>query len=64
MGVEHLPALVHVNVGGQLMGAAQGWNPTEWRDVVDKLATVMKWTRPTFPLPGDPSPYTGTPALP
>jgi hypothetical protein len=63
VGIDQLPALVHVNVGGQVMGVAQGWHPAEWSKVVDNLAEAMKWTRPVFPAAGDPSPYDGTPAL-
>jgi hypothetical protein len=64
IGLEELPALVHLNVGGQVVGVAEGWDPARWRQVVDDLALAMMWTRPVFPVSGDPSPYAGTPALP
>jgi len=61
LGLTHLPALVHLAVDGSVMGAAEGWDPQAWREVIDNLAKVMSWTSPAFPLRGDPAPYPGAP---
>ncbi len=63
LGLETLPAFVHLDQKLNVVGAAEGWNPDEWRDVATGLAQVMSWTRPALPGPGDPTPYAGTPAL-
>jgi hypothetical protein len=62
MGVERLPAFVHLNQDHAVEGKAEGWQPDDWREVADHLAEVMSWSRPTIPQPGDPVPYEGTPA--
>ena len=59
LGLTKLPALVHVRVDTTLAGVAEGWNPTEWSDVVERLAKEMAWTRPLIPTPGDPPPFAG-----
>lgn len=61
--LEHLPALVHLNQSLEVVGAAEGWNPKEWREVTANLATQMHWSKPSIPDSSDPTPYTGTPAL-
>lgn len=63
LGLEQLPAFVHVNQGCQVEAAAEGWDPDAWREVTVNLADRMSWRRPTIPQPGDPTPYEGTPAL-
>lgn len=63
LGLETLPAIVHIDQSLNVVGSAEGWNPDEWRDVATGLADVMSWMRPAIPGPDDPSPYTGTPAL-
>ena len=62
-GLERLPALVHVGTDGSVIGAAEGWDPLEWRAVTGALAKMMAWTAPTIPAAGDPGPYPGSPAL-
>jgi hypothetical protein len=63
MGLERLPAFVHVNQGHEIEAQAQGWDPDAWRAVAVNLADRMSWRRPTIPDPRDPAPYEGTPAL-
>ncbi|HUW00948.1 MAG TPA: hypothetical protein VMW08_01225 [Acidimicrobiales bacterium] len=63
LGLEHLPAFVHIGQDGTTNGAAEGWDPAEWRDVAEHLAKIMSWSRPNIPAPGDPAPYGGSPAL-
>src|SRR5215210_1664815 len=33
LGLEKLPAFVHINQDGTLAGAAEGWDPYEWRPI-------------------------------
>ena len=61
LGLDRLPALVHVRSDG-LLQTANGWDPTAWRQIASELAKILSWSRPTIPAPGDPVPYQGTPA--
>jgi hypothetical protein len=63
LGIEKLPAFVHVNQGNQVEAKGEGWDPTSWRAVAVNLADRMGWRRPTIPEPVDPAPYEGTPAI-
>ena len=62
LGLEELPAFVHVGQDLSLENAAQGWNPEEWRSVADNLAGMRSWNRPVIPVAGDPVGNAGTPA--
>lgn len=62
-GIERMPAIIHLAMDGTVEGAAQGWNPAEWKAVTSGLATKMRWTSPLIPAPGDPGPFHGSPAL-
>ncbi len=59
LGVERLPALVHIRSDGHL-NVVDGWEPTAWRAVAEQLSANLAWTRPMIPRPGDPTPYAGT----
>lgn len=63
LGLERLPAMVHLDVDHQIRGSAEGWHPDEWRKVSEQLAKILAWSRPQIPRPGDPLPFDGTPAL-
>lgn len=63
LGLERLPALVHLAIDGTVAGAAEGWDPHEWKAVTTELSRVMSWTRPVLPALGDPAPFAGSPAL-
>jgi hypothetical protein len=63
IGVATLPALVFVKGDGTVEAAAEGWNPAEWHRVASVIAANTSWTPPMIPLPGDPTPFHGTPAL-
>lgn len=63
LGLERLPAIVHLDHALQVVNSAEGWDPPEWRNVATGLADVMSWSRPAIPAVGDPTPYEGTPAL-
>lgn len=62
LGLERLPALVHIDLGGHVVNAAEGWHPADWRRVCDALAKVMWWSSPAFPAAKDPGPFAGSPA--
>ena len=62
LGLERLPALVHIRQDMSVAGASEGWNPDEWRAITDNLSKAMSWSRPVLPDLGDPAPYAGTPA--
>jgi hypothetical protein len=62
LGLDELPAFVHLRQDGVVAGVAEGWDPIEWRNVASELAKAMSWTRPLIPGPGDPQPYAGSPA--
>ncbi|MGI8791965.1 MAG: hypothetical protein ACR2H3_02095 [Acidimicrobiales bacterium] len=61
-GLERLPAILHVDMGGQLVSSAEGWDPDAWQNVTDGLAAVTSWTGPVLPGTKDPGPFAGSPA--
>lgn len=63
LGLETLPAFVHLGLDASLLGSAEGWDPGAWHDVSENLAKVMSWKGPDIPAPGDPKPYAGAPAV-
>jgi hypothetical protein len=63
LGLERLPALVHIRQDLSIAGLSEGWDPDEWRRITDQLSRAMSWSRPNIPGSGDPSPYEGSPAL-
>jgi hypothetical protein len=63
MGLERLPAFVHLNQNHGLETKAEGWDPEQWRAVAERLTTLMSWRRPEIPMPNDPVPFEGTLAL-
>jgi len=62
-GLERLPALVNLGMSGQVVAAAEGWHPADWKAVTDRLAKTLSWQAPTFPTPKDPGPFEGSPAM-
>jgi hypothetical protein len=62
MGLDRLPAFVHINQDHAIETKAEGWNPDEWRAVAERLTELMSWRRPTIPEPTDPVPFEGSPA--
>ncbi|HYZ99585.1 MAG TPA: hypothetical protein VE575_12590 [Acidimicrobiales bacterium] len=63
IGINELPAFVHLRQDRSVGALAEGWDPPEWREATSALAKAMSWTRPPIPRPGDPRPYPGSPAL-
>lgn len=63
LNLEHLPAIVHLATDGSVMGAAEGWDPAEWREVTTRLARIMAWSAPKIPAGDDPGPFPGVPLV-
>ena len=63
MQLEYLPALLHINHTPELIGEAQGWDPSQWRQVISSLAKIVGWKSPIIPMPGDPVAFKGSPAI-
>jgi hypothetical protein len=61
LGLERLPAFVHLRQDTTLVNAAQGWSPTEWQRVADEIAKHEHWTSPIVAGRGDPAPTSGWP---
>ncbi len=62
MGLETLPALVHIDQSHSVFASAQGWDPAEWDAVAAGIAAQMSWSKPLIPAAGDPAPFPGSPA--
>ena len=54
LGLERLPAFVHLRQDTSLVAAAQGWSVSEWQRVADELAKKEHWTSPRISAPGNP----------
>ena len=61
LGLNRLPAFLHVRADATVAASAEGWDPAAWNRVADSLAKTMRWSRPVYPLPGDPRPSEGWP---
>ncbi len=46
LGLERLPAFVHLRQDTTLASAAEGWDPAAWQKVADELADAMAWSTP------------------
>lgn len=64
LGLERVPALVHIGNDGTVLGADEGWHPRAWRAITENLAKRMAWLPPVIPGEGDPGAFEGSPALP
>ena len=60
LGLEALPAFVHINLAYQIEGSAEGWDPAGWSEVATNLSKRLDWTVPEIPAAGDPSPFAGS----
>lgn len=61
LGLERLPAFVHLRQDTSLVSAAQGWSPSQWQEVADDIAKKVHWTSPVVAQPGGPPPTPGWP---
>lgn len=62
LGIEAIPALVHIGNDLTVIGHVDGWDPEEWKVVTDRLGDMMSWSRPSIPKTGDPVAFAGSPA--
>lgn len=46
LGLERLPAFVHLRQDTTLAGVAEGWDPDAWQDVATELGRAMAWSVP------------------
>jgi hypothetical protein len=56
LGLEHLPAFVHIRQDTSVGAAAEGWNPGEWQAVAREVAKAMAWSVPDVAPPGGEAP--------
>jgi hypothetical protein len=61
LGLERLPALVHLRQDTTLVEVAQGWSASDWQRVADEIARHQHWTAPVLAAPGNPPPTPGWP---
>jgi hypothetical protein len=61
LGIERLPAFVHLRQDTTLVAAAEGWDAREWQAVAREVGKAMAWTVPEVAGPGDPAPTPGWP---
>ncbi len=52
LGLEHLPAFVHIRQDTSIGAAAEGWRPAEWQEVAREVAKAMAWSVPDVAPPG------------
>jgi hypothetical protein len=64
LGLERLPAFVHLRQDTSLVAAAEGWDPREWQRVAREVGKALAWTYPEVSGPGDPPPFEGWPIEP
>ncbi len=62
LGLDTLPALVHIAMDGKVVSATEGWNADAWQNVTDEVARQMRWIGPILPDPRDPGAFAGTSA--
>lgn len=56
LGLEHLPAFVHLRQDTSLGASAEGWQPEEWQRVAREIAAAMAWSVPDVAPPGGATP--------
>ncbi len=61
LGLAGTPALLWVTTAPDIGDVVEGWEPQEWRAVLDRLARKLAWSRPLRPQPGDPRPFPARP---
>ena len=62
LGLERLPAFVHLAQDTSLVAAAEGWDPREWQQVARAVSKAMAWSVPEVAGRGDPAATPGWPA--
>jgi hypothetical protein len=64
LGLERLPALVHLRQDTTLATSTEGWDPRQWQRVAREIGKAMAWTVPEVVGHGDPPATPGWPAMP
>lgn len=62
VGLERLPAFVHLRQDRVVVSSAEGWDPVAWDGAVATLSQMMSWSKVEVPPPGAPAPFSGSPA--
>jgi hypothetical protein len=63
VGLQRLPAFVHLRQDRVVVSAAEGWDPTEWDAAIAGLTQMMSWSKVDVPPPGAPGPFQGSAAV-
>lgn len=63
VGLERLPAFVHLRQDRVVVSAAEGWDPAAWDTAIAELTKMMRWSRVEVPPPGAPAAFAGSPAV-
>jgi hypothetical protein len=62
LGLQRLPAFVHLRQDTALLASAEGWDPREWQRVAREIGTAMAWSVPELVGTTDePAPTPGWP---
>lgn len=59
LGLERLPAFVHLRQDTSIANIAQGWSVSEWQRVADAIAVHQHWTAPMVAHASNPAPTPG-----
>lgn len=62
VGLDRLPAFVHLRQDRVVVGTAEGWDPPAWDAAISTLSQMMSWSKVEVPPPGAPAPFEGSPA--
>jgi len=61
LGLERLPAFVHLRQDTSVVASAEGWSASDWQRVAKEVGKAMAWTVPEVTGPGDPPSTPGWP---
>ncbi|MFM8304477.1 MAG: hypothetical protein ACKOA9_09300 [Actinomycetota bacterium] len=64
LGLERLPALVHLRQDATLANVAEGWDLAAWQRSTRAIAKALAWTSPEIAHRTNPPATAGWPALP
>ena len=62
LGLERLPAFVHLRQNTTLANVAEGWDVRAWQRVAREIGKAMAWTYPEIARRSDPPATDGWPA--
>ncbi len=64
LGLERLPAFVHIRQDTSVGAVAEGWDENEWQRVAREIGKAMAWSVPDVAGPDDPPATPGWPVSP